>query len=106
MTDAKALINVVIDGRDIRVPQSTTVYHAAKQAGIEIPIFCYHDRMPPLGACRMCLVKVEKMGKLQTACTLMATEGMVVDTVGPEVRAGQEAILEFLLINHPLDCPR
>ena len=105
MTDAKALINVVIDGRDIRVPQSTTVYHAAKQAGIEIPIFCYHDRMPPLGACRMCLVKVEKMGRLQTSCTLEAADGMVVSTTAPDVHAGQEAMLEYLLVNHPLDCP-
>src|SRR3990170_4578706 len=102
---AAETVTLTIDGRTVTVPRATTVYHAARSAGIDIPIFCYHDRMPPLGACRMCLVKVEKMGKLQTACTLTATEGMVVDTVGPEVRAGQEAILEFLLINHPLDCP-
>src|SRR3989304_4940058 len=78
---------------------------AAGSAGIEIPIFCYHDRMPPLGACRMCLVRVEKLPKLQTSCTLVATDGMVVDPTSAEVRTGQEAILEFLLINHPLDCP-
>jgi NADH-quinone oxidoreductase subunit G len=89
----------------ITVPRGTTVYEAARSAGIDIPIFCYHDRMPPLGACRMCMVRVEKMPKLQTSCTLVATDGMVVDTQGPEVKAGQEAILEFLLINHPLDCP-
>src|SRR3990170_8274911 len=102
---AAETVTLTIDGRTVTVPRATTVYHAARSAGIDIPIFCYHYRMPPLGACRMCLVKVEKMGKLQTACTLTATEGMVVDTVGPEVRAGQEAILEYLLINYPLDCP-
>ncbi len=99
------MVTVAIDGTQVTVPKGTTVYQAARQAGIEIPIFCYHDRMPPLGACRMCLVKVEKMAKLQTSCTLEASEGMVVSTTSPEVKAGQEAILEFLLINHPLDCP-
>jgi NADH-quinone oxidoreductase subunit G len=102
---APEIVTLTIDGRLITVPKGTTVYNAAKSAGIDIPIFCYHDRMPPLGACRMCLVRVEKMPKLQTSCTLVATDGMVVDTRGPEVHAGQEAILEFLLINHPLDCP-
>ncbi len=98
-------VTVVIDGRSVTVPKGTTVYHAAQHAGIEVPIFCYHDRMPPLGACRMCLVRVEKMPKLQTSCTLQADEGMVVHTATPEVAAAQEAILELLLINHPLDCP-
>jgi NADH-quinone oxidoreductase subunit G len=98
-------ITLTIDGRAVTVPTGTTVYQAARAAGIDIPIFCYHDRMPPLGACRMCLVQVERMPKLQTSCTLAATNGMVVSTTHPEVVAGQEAILEFLLINHPLDCP-
>jgi NADH-quinone oxidoreductase subunit G len=98
-------VSLTIDGRPVTVPAGTTVYQAARAAGIEIPIFCYHDRMPPLGACRMCLVKVDRMGKLQTSCTLPASDGMVVSTTDPEVIAGQEAILEFLLINHPLDCP-
>jgi len=98
-------VTLTIDGRRVTVPAGTTVYQAARAAGIEIPIFCYHDRMPPLGACRMCLVKVDRMGKLQTSCTLPAGDGMVVSTTDPEVIAGQEAILEFLLINHPLDCP-
>lgn len=102
---APEMITLVIDGRQVTVPKGTTVYHAARAAGIDIPIFCYHDRMPPLGACRMCFVKVEKMPKLQTSCTLVAAEGMAVDTRAPEVRSAQEAILEFLLINHPLDCP-
>ncbi len=98
-------VTLRIDGTSITVPKGATVYHAAKQAGIEVPVFCYHDRMPPLGACRMCLVQVEKMAKLQTSCTLEATDGMVVQTTSPEVVAAQEAILELLLINHPLDCP-
>jgi len=105
MSQALQMVTVAIDGTKVVVPKGATVYQAAKGAHIEIPIFCYHDRMPPLGACRMCLVKVEKMAKLQTSCTLEAVDGMVVSTVTPEVKAGQEAILEFLLINHPLDCP-
>src|SRR5437870_8602203 len=105
MSQLPPTITLTIDGRTVSVPKGTTVYNAARRSGIEIPIFCYHDRMPPLGACRMCLVKVEKMPKLQTSCTLEATDGMTVFTTTPEVKAGQEAILEFLLINHPLDCP-
>jgi len=105
MSAAPPLVTLTIDGRTVSVPKGTTIYHAARAAGIEIPIFCYHDRMPPLGACRMCLVHVEKAPKLQTSCTLEAAEGMVVRTATPEVHAGQEAILEYLLINHPLDCP-
>lgn len=101
----RATVTLVIDGRAVMAPKGTTVYQAARSAGIDIPIFCYHDRMPPLGACRMCLVEVQKMPKLQTACTLEASEGMVVSTTSPAVRAAQESILEFLLINHPLDCP-
>jgi len=100
-----ATVTLTIDGQTVTVPKGTTVYHAARQLGIEIPIFCYHDRMPPLGACRMCFVQVEKMPRLQTSCTLEAQEGMVVWTESPEVVEARRAILEFLLINHPLDCP-
>lgn len=99
------MINLTIDGIAVSVPKGTTVYTAAKTLGIEIPIFCYHDRMPPFGACRMCLVDVEKIGKLQTACTLEATEGMIVSTQSSRAVDGRKGILEFLLINHPLDCP-
>lgn len=99
------LINLTIDGRPIRVPKGTTVFTATKMLGIEVPIFCYQDRMPPFGACRVCLVEVEKMGKLQTSCTLEATEGMVVKTQSVPAIQGRQGILEFLLINHPLDCP-
>jgi NADH-quinone oxidoreductase subunit G len=103
--DNSDLINLTINGQSISVPKGTTVYQAAKQQGIEIPIFCYQDRMPPFGACRMCLVEVEKMPKLQTSCTLEATEGMVVNTQSDAAVQGQQSIIEFLLINHPLDCP-
>ncbi len=102
---ARSEVTLTIDGRLVTVPRGTTVWQAARQAGIDIPIFCYHDRMPPLGACRQCLVRVEKNPRWQTSCTLLAEEGMVVHASTPEVRAAQERNLEFLLINHPLDCP-
>ena len=94
-----------IDGVEIEAPKGTTVYQAAKKAGIDIPIFCYHDRMPPFGACRMCLVEVEKMTKLQASCTLEVQEGMRVTTQSLMAIEGRKEILELLLINHPLDCP-
>ncbi len=98
-------VRLTIDGREIVVPKGTTVYTAAARAGIDIPTFCYHDRMEPLGACRVCLVEIEKMPKLVTSCTQEAGDGMVVHTASDKAKAGQRAILEFLLINHPLDCP-
>ncbi len=96
------LINLTIDGVAVSVPKGTTVYTASKQLKIDIPIFCYQDRMPPFGACRVCLVEVEKMGKPQTSCTLEATEGMVVHTQSTKAVKERQNILEFLLINHPL----
>lgn len=99
------MISLTIDGKAIRVPKGTTVYQACKQLGIEIPIFCYLDRLPPFGACRVCLVEVEKMAKPQTSCTLEATEGMVVKTQSAMAEEGRKQIIEFLLLNHPLDCP-
>ena len=99
------MIQFTIDGQAISVPKGTTVYKACRELGIDIPIFCYQDRMPPFGACRVCLVEVEKMPKLQTSCTLEATEGMVVKTGSDGAAGGRKEILEFLLINHPLDCP-
>ncbi|MCE5295236.1 MAG: NADH-quinone oxidoreductase subunit NuoG [Chlamydiales bacterium] len=98
-------ITLTIDDQQITVPKGTTVYTAAKNMGIELPIFCYQDRMPPFGACRVCLVEVDKMPKLQTSCTLECTEGMVVRTQAHPAVKAREEILEFLLINHPLDCP-
>jgi NADH-quinone oxidoreductase subunit G len=99
------MVHLTIDGLAVAVPRGTTVYQAAQQAGIEIPVFCYHDRMPPLGACRMCFVEIEKMPKLVTSCTQEVGEDMVVRTHTDRVKQGQHGILEFLLVNHPLDCP-
>lgn len=99
------LVNLTIDGKKVSVPKGTLVITAAFEAGADVPYFCHHPRLRPAGACRQCLVKVEKMNKLQTACTVPVAEGMVVDTVSPEVKQAQNGILEFLLINHPLDCP-
>jgi NADH-quinone oxidoreductase subunit G len=99
------MIELTIDDQKISVPKGTTVYEASRKLGIELPIFCYQDRMPPFGACRVCLVEVEKMGKLQASCTLQATEGMIVHTESDRAVKGREGILELLLINHPLDCP-
>lgn len=99
------MIQLTIDGRQVSVKPGTTVYQAARSAGIEIPVFCYQDRMPPFGACRVCLVQVEKMAKLQASCTLEAKEGMVVTTQSAHAVEGRKSIVEFLLLNHPLDCP-
>jgi NADH-quinone oxidoreductase subunit G len=99
------MVNLTIDNKAVSVPKGTLVITAAFQAGADIPYFCHHPRLRPAGACRMCLVKIEKMNKIQTACTVPVAEGMVVDTVSPEVKQAQNGILEFLLINHPLDCP-
>lgn len=98
-------INFTIDGKTLTAPKGTTVYNAAKSAGIDIPIFCYHEKMPPFGACRMCLVEVEKMPKLQASCTLEVSEGMSIKTASDNALNGRKGILEFLLLNHPLDCP-
>lgn len=99
------MTQLTIDGRTISVPEGTMVVDAAAKLGIDIPIYCYHQSLGPLGACRICLVEIEKMPKLQTACTTAVREGMVVRTGGPAVEKGRQGILEFLLINHPLDCP-
>ena len=100
------LIHLTIDDIPVTVPPGTLVWAAAQQVGIEIPIYCYHPKMPPLGACRMCFVEIEKMPKPpQTACTTPVSEGMVVHTKAEKVLKARRGTLEFLLINHPLDCP-
>lgn len=99
-------VTLTIDGRSIEVPAGTGLVEAAASAGIEIPVFCYEPRLgAPVGACRMCLVEVEGARGLQAACAMTATEGMVVSTQSDAARDAQESVLEFLLINHPLDCP-
>ena len=100
------LVHLTIDDIPVAVPAGTLVWAAAKQAGIEVPIYCYHPKMPPLGACRMCFVEIEKLPKPpQTACTTPVSEGMVVHTKTEKVLKARRGTLEFLLINHPLDCP-
>lgn len=100
------LVHLTIDGIPVEVPPGTLVWAAARQAGIEVPIYCYHPKMPPLGACRMCFVEIEKLPKPpQTACTTPVSEGMVVHTKTEKVLKARRGTLEFLLINHPLDCP-
>ncbi len=98
-------IRLTIDGRSVEVEPGTLVIEAARRVGIKIPSFCYYEGLSLAGACRMCLVEVEKMPKLQTACTLAAAPGMVVRTDTPQVAEARRAMVEFLLTNHPLDCP-
>ena len=98
-------IAFTIDGRQVTTTAGTLVIEAAKTQGIEVPSFCYYPGLSLQAACRMCLVEVEKMPKLQTACTLVATEGMVVKTASDQVHKARKDMIEFLLSNHPLDCP-
>ncbi|HZW51681.1 MAG TPA: molybdopterin-dependent oxidoreductase, partial [Rudaea sp.] len=98
-------ITFSIDGRQVTTSAGTLVINAAKAQGIEVPSFCYYPGLSLQAACRMCLVEVEKMPKLQTACTLVATEGMIVRTGTPQVHKARKDMIEFLLSNHPLDCP-
>ena len=101
-------VKVTIDGREVEVAKGLGLVEAAAAAGVEIPVFCYEPRLgPPVGACRMCLVEVEGVPKLQAGCTLTAQDGMVVRTADASAKAaeGQNATLEFILVNHPLDCP-
>jgi len=99
------LVTLKINDRDVQVPPGTLVIEATRRIGTEVPSFCYYPGLSLQAACRMCLVEVEKMPKLQTACTLVATEGMVVKTNSDQVRNARKYMLEFLLTNHPLDCP-
>lgn len=99
------MITVAINGKEIKLEKAVTVLEAAKSAGIKIPTLCYHPQLEKYGGCRLCLVEVEKMPRLQTACTLMAADGMVVKTETEQIAGARRGILEFLLINHPLDCP-
>ena len=121
------LVTLTIDGTQVTVPDGTLIVNAAKKVGIDIPVFCYHPKMEPVGMCRMCLVeigrpvidrasgemvrepdgspKMQFSPKLETACTTPVSEGMVVLGASDKVRAGREDVLEFLLTSHPLDCP-
>jgi NADH-quinone oxidoreductase chain G len=105
MGEQQEQVTVTIDGRAISVPPGTLVWEAARRLGIEIPIYCYHPKMDPLGACRMCFVEVKGMPKPMTACTTVVSPNMEVSTTSPMVQKSRRGTLEFLLINHPLDCP-
>ncbi|HUA74611.1 MAG TPA: molybdopterin-dependent oxidoreductase [Solirubrobacteraceae bacterium] len=99
-------ITFTIDGREVQAPENSMLVDAAKHGDVEIPVFCYEPKLGnPVGACRMCLVEVEGIGKLQTGCSTPVKDGMVVHTQSERVKEAQRSVVEFLLINHPLDCP-
>jgi NADH-quinone oxidoreductase subunit G len=98
-------VTLTIDGRPVTVARGRTVLQAAIEAGISVPYYCYHPGISIDGSCRVCVVKIEKMPKLQTSCSTVCTDGMVVETRAPEVVEARAGVFEFLLINHPLDCP-
>src|SRR5215210_3377117 len=99
-------ITFEIDGREVSAPEGTMLVDAAKHGDVEIPYFCYERKLgQPVGACRMCLVEIEGMPKLQTSCSTPVKDGMVVTTTSDRVKQAQNAMVEFLLVNHPLDCP-
>lgn len=100
-----ATVKLTIDGREVEVPAGTRVIEAAKKLGIEIPHYCYHPALSIAGSCRMCLVEIEKFPKPAIACHTVAAEGMVVRTDSAVAKQARAAMLEFLLANHPLDCP-
>ncbi len=98
-------VTLTVDGKKLTAPAGSLLIEACKRAGIEVPSFCYYPGLSLQGACRMCVVKVEKMPKLQTACTTGVSEGMIVSTDSDDVRQARKAMVELLLGNHPLDCP-
>src|SRR5271154_816545 len=98
-------VTLTVDGKKVTAPAGTLLIEACKTVGIEVPSFCYYPNLSLCGACRMCLVKIEKMPKLQTACTTVIGEGMVVTSDSDEVKQARKSTLEMLLGNHPLDCP-
>jgi NADH-quinone oxidoreductase subunit G len=98
-------VTITVDGKKITAPAGTLLIEACKSAGIEVPSFCYYPGLSLQAACRMCLVEIEKVPKLQTACTVPITDGMVVTTNSEKVKQSRKAMLEMVLANHPLDCP-
>lgn len=102
---SEELVNLTVDGVAVAVPKGTPIIEAAKQAGVLVPHYCYHPSLPSPAVCRMCLVEVEKAPKLLPACVTAVAEGQVVKVHSPMAEKARESVLEFLLINHPLDCP-
>ena len=106
MSARAARITLVVDGLEVKAPEGEMLVDAAKGGDVEIPVFCYEPKLGgPVGACRMCLVEIEGIPKLQTACSTPVRDGMVVYTRTDRVMEAQNAVVEFLLVNHPLDCP-
>ncbi len=105
MATLKTPVTLTIDGKSLTVEKGTYVIDAARQAGIHIPYFCSHVKLAPDANCRMCLVEVEKMPKLQTSCNLPVAEGMVVRSTSEKAEQAHKSVMEFILANHPLDCP-
>lgn len=99
------MVTVKVDGKDVSVPEGTTILLACEKAGVEIPRFCYHDRLSIAGNCRMCLVEVEKSPKPVASCAMPVMNGQVIKTDTPVAKKAREGVMEFLLVNHPLDCP-
>ncbi len=100
------IITFSIDGLEVQAPENAMLVDAAKHGDVEIPVFCYEPKLgQPVGACRMCLVEIEGIGKLQTGCSTPVKDGMVVHTQSQRVKTAQNSVVEFLLVNHPLDCP-
>src|ERR1700744_6242708 len=98
-------VTFTVDGKKLTAPAGTLLIDACKMSGIEIPAFCYYPRLSLQAACRMCVVRIEKMPKLQTACITHVAEGMMVQTETPEFAQARMTTLQFLPSNHPLDCP-
>ncbi|MBN1568949.1 MAG: molybdopterin-dependent oxidoreductase [Acidobacteria bacterium] len=98
-------VTLTIDGQKVQAPKGTMLIEAARTVGISIPHYCYHSGLPVVGSCRMCLIEIEKNPKLQPSCATPVAEGMVVRTRSPEALRNRRSVLEFLLANHPLDCP-
>src|SRR5215469_13238363 len=103
--EENVMTKLTIDGKEIDAPAGSTVIQACEIAGVEIPRFCYHERLSIAGNCRMCLVEMEKSPKPIASCAMPAADGMVIKTDTPMVRKARRGVMEFLLINHPLDCP-
>lgn len=102
MTD---LVKVTIDGNELTAPRGRYLLEVCEEAGIYVPNFCYYYKLPPQAACRMCLVRIDRLPKLQTACTVRVQDGMVVTTASDEIKQAREGMVDFILSNHPLDCP-
>src|ERR1700752_1230640 len=96
---------LTIDGIQVEVPPGSTVLQACQAAGVEVPHFCFHERLAIAGNCRMCLVEQEKAPKPIASCAMPAAEGMVMHTDSEKAKKARHGVMEFLLINHPLDCP-